>query len=291
MKKLLLPLAGIALLSATLVAARRDSGGAAASLPVAASRGTSASGHRVSAEGRIVTYPGDEVVVGTDLAGTLQRLPVTEKSVVKKGALVAEILADEQRAALQQARARIVEADSDIKLAELELERARNLYEKKVGAKQPLDQAERNLDAARARKSTAVHDADRLAAIVAKARITSPIDGVVLARHAQPGETVDRGARLVTIANLDRTRIEAEVDEFDAGRVALGAPVRVKAEGWREAWKGVVEEIPDSVGPRRVKPEDPGKPSDTRVLLVKIAFQEKTPLKLGQRVEVEISGR
>src|SRR5262249_26063890 len=219
--------------------------------------------------------PGDEVVVGTDLAGTLRSLPVTEKSVVKKGALVAEVAADEQRAALLQARARIVEADSDIKLAELELERARSLFEKKVGAKQPLDQAERNLDAARARRLTAAHDADRLAAIVAKARITAPIDGVVLTRHAQPGETVDRGARLVTIANLDKTRVEAEVDEFDAGRVALGAGVTVRAEGWSGAWKGIVEEIPDSVGPRRVKPEDPGKPSDTRVLLVKIAFQEK----------------
>ena len=290
MRKLVLPLAGLALLSATLVAARRETGGAAASLPVASSS-TAAAGRHVAAEGRVVTYPGDEVVVGTDLAGTLQRLPVTEKTVVKKGTLVAEILADEQKAALQQARARIVEADSDIKLADLELERARNLYEKKVGAKQPLDQAERNLDAARARKATAVHDAGRLAAIVAKARITSPIDGVVLARHAQPGETVDRGARLVTIANLDKTRIEAEVDEFDAGRVSVGAAVRVHAEGWSGAWKGIVEEIQDSVGPRRVKPEDPGKPSDTRVLLVKIAFQERTPLKLGQRVEVEISGR
>ncbi|HVH07318.1 MAG TPA: hypothetical protein VNE71_15100, partial [Myxococcota bacterium] len=41
-------------------------------------------------------------------------------------------------------------------------------------------------------------------------------------------------------------------------------------------------------GGRRLKPQDPGKPEDTRVLLVKIAFQEATPLKLGQRVEVRI---
>jgi len=268
------------------VAARREAG------PKSTAPGTAPaaapSSHGVAAEGRVVSYPGDEVVVGTDLAGTLTALPVKEKTSVKKGALIADIAAEEQRAALAQARARIVEADSDIKLAELELERARSLFEKKVGAKQPLDQAERNLDAARARRATAAADAQRLAAIVAKARILSPIDGVVLARHAQPGETVDRGAKLVTIANLSRSRIEAEVDEFDASRIALGAPVTVRAEGWRDAWKGTVEEIPDAGGPRRVKPEDPGKPSDTRVLLVKIAFAEKTPLKLGQRVEVEI---
>ena len=41
--------------------------------------------------------------------------------------------------------------------------------------------------------------------------------------------------------------------------------------------------------PRRLKPQDPGRPSDTRVLLVKVALDEKTPLKLGQRVEVEIT--
>lgn len=289
MKKPLVPALGLVLLTATLYAARRDSGAKGAPSAPAASSASPA--RRVAAEGRVVTYPGDEVVVGTDLAGTLRSLPVREKSLVRKGALVAEIGADEQRAALAQARARVVEADSDIRLAELELERARSLFEKKVGAKQPLDQAERNLDAARARRATAIHDAERLAAVVAKARILAPIDGVVLARHAQPGETVDRGARLVTIANLQRTRIEAEVDEFDAGRVALGAPVTVRAEGWREAWKARVEEIPDSVGPRRVKPEDPGKPSDTRVLLVKIAFDERTALKLGQRVEVEIGAR
>jgi RND family efflux transporter MFP subunit len=291
MRKLLIPPLGLVLLTATLYAARRDAGAKGAPPSPASSASSTPSARRVAAEGRVVTYPGDEVVVGTDLAGTLRSLPVNEKMLVRKGALVAEIAADEQRAALAQARARIVEAGSDIRLAELELERARSLFEKKVGAKQPLDQAERNLDAARARSATAAHDAERLAAIVAKARITAPIDGVVLARHAQPGETVDRGARLVTIANLERTRIEAEVDEFDAGRVALGAPVTVHAEGWRASWRASVEEIPDSVGPRRVKPQDPGKPSDTRVLLVKIAFAQKTPLKLGQRVEVEIGAR
>jgi len=90
-------------------------------------------------------------------------------------------------------------------------------------------------------------------------------------------------------ANLDRIRIEAEVDEFDVGRVALGAAVTIWAEGFRgSSWKGRVEEIPDSVVARRVRPQDPGRPSDTRVLLVKVALEDATPLKLGQRVEVNI---
>ena len=53
-------------------------------------------------------------------------------------------------------------------------------------------------------------------------------------------------------------------------------------------WKGVVEEIPDQVVSRRLKPQDPGRPSDTRVLLVKVALLETAPIVLGQRIEVEI---
>jgi hypothetical protein len=62
-----------------------------------------------------------------------------------------------------------------------------------------------------------------------------------------------------------------------------------RAEGYDGAsWRGRVEEIPDAVVGRRLKPQDPGKPEDTRVLLVKIALLEPTPLKLGQRVEIRI---
>ena len=87
-----------------------------------------------------------------------------------------------------------------------------------------------------------------------------------------------------------RTRVEAEVDEFDAGAIGLGAPVEVTAEGHDGVrWAARVEELPDSVVPRRLRPQDPGKPSDTRVLLVKIQLAEATPLKLGQRVEVAIA--
>jgi HlyD family secretion protein len=125
--------------------------------------------------------------------------------------------------------------------------------------------------------------------VLAKTRIVSPIDGVVIARSVEGGQPVESGTPLVTVANLERTRIEAEVDEFDAARIALGAAVVVSAEGFDgRTWRGRVEEIPDAVVARRLKPEDPGRPSDTRVLLVKVAFLEPTPLKLGQRVELEI---
>jgi HlyD family secretion protein len=243
----------------------------------------------VAAEGRVVTYPGSEVIVGTDLAGTLVVLSVGEKEKVRRGQILAELRSDDHRAALEEARARVLEADADIRLDASEVERARSLWEKSVGSRQAVDKAERDLDGARARRATAKATADRLAAVLAKTRILSPIDGVVIARHADPGETLEAGQKILTVADLSKVRVEAELDEFDSGRVSLRDRVRVTAEGWDgQSWKGEVEEIPDTVVGRRLKPQDPGKPEDTRVLLVKIAFQESTPLKLGQRVEVRI---
>jgi HlyD family secretion protein len=286
------PLLGLGLLAVVGLQARAAvttgpgrTGKPAAAAPV----GPSAVGLGVAAEGRVASYPGAEVVVGTDLAGTVVLLNVQEKEKVRRGQILAELRSDDHRAALEEARARVLEADADIRLAESEVERARALWDKAVGSRQAVDKAERDVEAARARRATAKATADRLAAVLAKTRILSPIDGVVIARHADSGETLEAGQRLLTIADLSKTRVEAELDEFDAGRVALHDSVRITAEGYDgRFWKGEVEEIPDAVVGRRLKPQDPGKPEDTRVLLVKIAFQETTPLKLGQRVEIRI---
>ncbi|MDD5328678.1 MAG: efflux RND transporter periplasmic adaptor subunit [Sulfuricella sp.] len=245
---------------------------------------------RILAEGRLVAYPGAEVEIGTDSGGTIVSLPVDEKAALKKGDLIAEIRADDLRAALAEAAARKTEVEADIRLHQLEVARQTKLRASGMTTQQLLERSQRDLEAARARRQTTAAEVKRLDAVLAKARIVAPIDGVVIARHANPGETVPPGAKLVTLADLSRTRIEAEVDEYDAGRIRLGAPVTVRAEGFDgKAWRGKVEEIPDAVVGRKLKPLDPGRPEDTRVLLVKVALSEKSPLKLGQRVEVEIA--
>jgi RND family efflux transporter MFP subunit len=286
------PILGLGLLAVVGIQARgavTTGPGRSATRPAALASAPQAASGGVAAEGRVVAYPGAEVVVGTDLAGTLVVLSVQEKEKVRRGQLLAELRSDDHRAALQEAKARVLEADADIRLAESELERARSLWEKAVGPRQAVDKAERDVDAARARRATAAATADRLSAVLAKTRILSPIDGAVVARHADAGETVEAGQRILTVADLSQTRVEAELDEFDSGRVGLHDPVHITAEGYDgRSWKGEVEEIPDTVVGRRLKPQDPGKPEDTRVLLVKIAFQEPTPLKLGQRVEIRI---
>ena len=93
---------------------------------------------------------------------------------------------------------------------------------------------------------------------------------------------------MVRLADLDRSRIEAEVDEFDVTRLKVGSPVEIRAEGDPASWRGKVEELPQAVGPRKLKPEDPARPTDIRVLLVKVAPDRPLPLKLGQKVELRI---
>ena len=215
------------------------------------------SARMIRAEGRVVTYPGAEVVVGTDVGGRLRALPVVEKMKVKKGDLVAEIDADEQKAALAEARRRVAEAEVDMKYFDSELTRSQNLSATGAIAAAAVDRSVHERDGARAHKEVAVATSQRLSTIVGKTRIVAPIDGTIITRMHDVGETLAAGADLVTIADLDKTRIEAEVDEYDAGRIAVGALVTISAEGYGAAsWKGHVEEIPDAVTSRRLKPQD-----------------------------------
>jgi HlyD family secretion protein len=244
----------------------------------------------ITAEGRVVAYPGAEVVVGTEVAGLIVRLTAKEKSAVRAGDLIAELNSADLRASRAESDARVAEAEAEIRFYDREVRRDQALLAKHATTPQNLDVNLRGLDVARARRSAAIASRERLDALIAKTRITAPIDGVVTAQHVQAGEIAGPGTAVVTIADLNRLRIEAEVDEFDTARVALGSPVVITAEGYGPTkWRGTVEEIPDSVVGRRTRPADPGRPIDVRVLPVKIALAEPSPLKLGQRIEVEIA--
>jgi HlyD family secretion protein len=236
-----------------------------------------------------VAYPGAEVKVGAERSGRLVSVPVEEGAFVRKGDLLAEIESEELAAALLEARARIVEAQAEARLAEANRERRQRLYEQRILAEHDLDQANRDLEIARAREATARATAERHEAQLRKSRIVAPITGTVIARRVDAGQTVGVGAEAFTIADLRRLRVEGEAHEADAGAIALGAPVTITADGFPgQSWGGRVEEIPESVTLRRLKPQDPSRPTDTRILAIKVAFAEATPLKLGTTVELAV---
>ena len=280
-------LLGGALVGATVLQARAIQGGRQAGA-VAAPAAPAPTG--IAAEGRVVTYPGAEVRVGAERAGRLVRVLVEEGARVQKGQLLAEIDSDELRAELAEARARVVEADAEVRLSEATLARRRALQEQKIVAAHDLDQAERDFETSRARVDTAHASVARYEALLAKSRIAAPIAGTVTARRVDAGQMVETGDHAFTVADLGRLRIEGEAHEADAGGVTKGALVFITADGYPgHSWRGTIEEVPDSVTLRRIKPQDPSRPTDARVLAVKVAFAEPVPLRLGTTVDLRIS--
>jgi len=243
----------------------------------------------VLAEGRLAAYPGAEITLSAEVSGRVTKLTVREKDRVKAGDALAEIDVAVSRAALNEAYVRVRESDSDIEYFKREKARSQQLFSQNVVAQAALDKSVHDSDGAERRRTSLLASAARLKAEVDRAAIVAPIDGSVTHRFVDAGEFVNAGTPLVTVADLSKLRVEVEVGEFDAGRVRLGATARIRAEGYEgKSWRATVEEIPDQVVPRQLRPLDPSRPVDTRVLMVKLRPSEPLPLRLGQRVEVEI---
>lgn len=242
----------------------------------------------VRAEGRIITYPGERVQIGTELGGTIAKLHVREGQIVKRGDMLVEFDDSELRAALAEANASVHASNARAGFHVKEARRLEALSKSGAVAQRDVDQVRSQRNAAFGETAVALSSVKRIEASLAKTVLRAPIDGTVITCEAQEGETRPPGAQLLTIANLQRLRVEAEVDEFDIARVALGTPAVVSAEGFDQTWEGQVEEIPGALVPKGMRPQDPARPVDTRVLLVKIGLRGPTQLKLGQRVEVRI---
>lgn len=244
----------------------------------------------VRADGRIVARPGAQVTVGAEAAGAVVKVVAHEGLRVKKGEVLLELRHAEQAAALQEARAVSFEAAARVRAREADLKRSRALVSSGSVARHEADATAEEQRVAAARLAAAQATITRLGAALDRTRVVAPIDGVVVERTIEEGETVVPGTPLFTIVDLDRLRVEAEIDEFDLGRVALGAVAEIRAESFPgQAWKGSVEEIPAALTKRRLRPLDPARPTDTSVLLAKVSLPSGTPLKVGQRVSLTLA--
>ncbi len=285
MRKLTLSLlAGITLLSATLFQALQ-----ASPTPPAAPRATP-SERRIAAEGRVAPYPGAEVVLSAERGGRLLTVRVEEGQQVRRGELIAELDGRELRAARDEAAARVRVAEAELLLARRNQERRQQLLAEGVVAPLELDQAVRDLDTSRARLETARAEVERYQAQLDKTRILAPISGTVIARSVDAGEMVEAGAPVATVADLTRLRVDAEADEADAASLRVGADVTIEVPGQPDrTWRGRVEDVAHSMTQRKIKPQNPSRPTDTRVLSVKVAFVAPSELRLGTTVELRIA--
>jgi RND family efflux transporter MFP subunit len=245
----------------------------------------------IRCEGRVAAYPGADIVLAPEYPGRLAELPVRELDRVRAGQVLARIDSSEQEAALAAARAHVAELEADLRFLQLEQARQKRLLELGAVNQRSFDDADSKAKLAQARVDAARAQVAQQEAVLAKLVIRAPFSGTVVERDANPGELLVAGSKLLRLVDLDRVRIEAEVDEYDLARLRLGSAARVEAEGMPGSWQGRVEEVPAAVAQRTLKALDPARPTDIRVALVKIALVGKAPFKLGQRVELGLDVR
>lgn len=233
--------------------------------------------------------PGATVIVGAEVGGRVVAVQVVEGDMARRGSVLATLDRAEARAALEEARARLAESEAHLAFLPRHYDRIDSLRHGDHVSAEELDAVTRDCAVAQAQVLAARATVDRLTATLAKRVVRAPIAGRVVARSVEPGQTVAQGTPLFTIADLSRRRVEAEADEFDIAHLRIEAPVAITAEGYEDStWTGHVTSIPERVIPQRLRPEDPVRPSDIRVLLVRVDIPKAAPFKLGQRVELRI---
>ena len=230
--------------------------------------------------------------MGAERAGRVVRLLVDEGRVVRKGELLAEIESDALRAALREAQAQVAGGGGGSAPGRADAAPPRGPGPREDRwPRTTSTRPSRDLEIARARVDTARAAVARDEAQLRETRIVAPIAGTVTARHVQPGEMLEVGrtrrhpGRPHAACASRRKRTRPTPPPWPWARRCRSAPTASRAG----RGTGRVEEIPDSVTLRRLKPQDPGRPTDTRVLAVKVAFAEPTPLKLGTTVELKIA--
>jgi HlyD family secretion protein len=192
----------------------------------------------VTATGSV--QPTNKVDVSSELSGTVRKVFVDYNSTVTVGQPLAELdtdklkaTVDSSRAKLAAAKAKVAEAQATVVEKELELARKKALVSTRAGSIQNLEQAQAAYDravaslvSARADVGVAEADLQLNETNLAKASIRSPINGVVLTRNVDPGQTVASSLQapvLFSIAeDLTQMELQVDVDEADVGKVRAG---------------------------------------------------------------------
>jgi HlyD family secretion protein len=170
--------------------------------------------------------PIDKVTVGAEVSGRMDEILVDFNDRVTRGQVIARINTDELRARAVQARASVAQAEANLAKAENDLRRALSLKGKGFASQATYDAALAARNALRATLNTARAQADQTEANLAKAAIRSPIDGIVLDRKIERGQTVTAGFQtpelFVIASDLKKLELTVDIDEADIGEVALG---------------------------------------------------------------------
>ncbi|MDX2167189.1 MAG: efflux RND transporter periplasmic adaptor subunit [Deltaproteobacteria bacterium] len=197
-----------------------------------------------------IVQPVSTVQVGTYVSGPILAIDVDFNSPVRKGQRVAkidpapfEVKVQRAEAGLATARARVARARADLQLKTLTLQRSRSLRGTNVLAQNELDQAQSAFDQARAELALEEANVQQAEAELREARIqlaytdiTSPVDGVVVKRAVDVGQTVAAAFQTPTLfqiaQDLTKMQVNASVSESDIGAVRDDQPATFSVDAY-----------------------------------------------------------
>ena len=188
------------------------------------------------------------VNVGTQVSGILQHVYVDFNDKVKQGQLLAKLDETSLQAQLDQSQSAVNQAQAQLTFNEATYNRLKVLYDKQLIAQSDFDQAVYNYENAKGSLANAKFALARAKVNLDYATITSPIDGVVLNRAVEEGQTVAASFNtptLFTIVNdLTRMEVQTSVDEADIGKIQDNQRVEFTVDAYSDMkFEGVVSEV------------------------------------------------
>ena len=192
--------------------------------------------------------PVQTVQVGSQVSGTVSRILADFNSEVKKGQVIAEIDSTFLYASVKEAQANRERNQAQLNEAKRTLDRAQELFKKDLISQADLDAATTGYESAQAQLNQSDAALDRVRVNLRYAIIRAPIDGVVISRDVDVGQTVAASLqtpKLFSIANdLKSMRVEASVDEADIGQIKEGQMVTFTVDSYpNDEFQGTVTQV------------------------------------------------
>lgn len=188
-----------------------------------------------------------QVDVGTQVTGIIDKLYADYNSVVSKGELIAEIEKTLLQSELNSAEANVESARLTYEYNLTNYNRDKALHDKQLISDYEFQTSTKELKVSKTAYDKAVADRVRAAKNLNYAEIYSPIDGIVISRDVEVGQTVVSNmnvANLYTIADLDNMQVIGNVDEADIGQVKVGQPVTFSVDAYSdELFQGEVTQV------------------------------------------------
>ena len=192
--------------------------------------------------------PVTSVTVGTQVSGIVSKLYVDYNSVVKKGQIIAELDKTNLISELNTAKANLSSAQSTLGYEQANFNRYKTLYDKGLVSADDYESAKLSFEKARQQVATSRESVQKAQTNLGYATITSPIDGVVLSKSVEEGQTVAASfntPELFTIAkDLTDMRVIADIDEADIGGVKEGQRVSFTVDAFPDdKFEGQVTQV------------------------------------------------